>query len=92
MEKALVRRGDRGRRRAEYGQFYFVLFCLTHAFLFYPEKHLLLMIEFKIAKMEEWGRWILTFRDRSFVLMTAHMVGDQRCDNYNYYYYIFFWG
>ena len=59
MEKAwgVVRRGDRGRRRAEYGQFYFSpLFCLTHAILFHPEKHLLLMIEFKIAKMEEWGR------------------------------------
>ncbi len=27
------------------------LFCLTHAFLFYPEKHFLLMIEFTIAKV-----------------------------------------
>ena len=31
-----------------------------------------------IKKRSQGGWWILTFRDRSFVLMTAHMLGDQR--------------
>ncbi len=40
-----------------YCQFYFSpLFCLTHAFLFYPEKPFLLLIEFTIAKVFGVGR------------------------------------
>ena len=41
----------------------------------------------RVVKKSQGGWWTLTFRDRSFVLMTAHMVGDQRCDNNYYYYY-----